>query len=374
MPRRPVDVRDYDRERDGQAEHVSEYTRMQDVRDAASTPSMLALRRPGLPDDAPQTRTERWEMKGRDRKTGEEFVRHFETELDAWEEHDRLEDAGFDVGDPYKVRFLPVDVAWEDRHYIDAHYPDGTPRPENDPARPWDRVLWGLGAMAAEAGIVKDPRAGYDEAGNIWHYPTASMDDSYTREMVLNDMERSLGPQFGSEAGRSEEDRLARMREDLDFVRSGYWRVSHAEREIPTKDDLDRTVDIELDASIKNDYPGIRRNSKQYKELYASHRAGAERFYTQRGEEAKARAVAELERERNDMVEPARKARHEADYQLRRVAWVEALRPGSTIAARERRIAERQRSMADEYDRYVNGEIARVKNLPVGRAGSQPVI
>lgn len=316
---------DYDREREGQVEHVSEYTRMQDVRDAASAPSMLALQRPrpALP-------------------------------------------AG-PVGS--------LDVAWERRHYIDTHYPDGTVRPavesKDEAARPWDRVLWGLGEMAAEKGLVPTARAGYDEAGNIWHYPTASMDDSYTREHVLRDMERSLGPQFGPEAGRSEEQRLQDTRDALRFERVADWRISSAERGIPTKDDIESTASMELDAAIKNDYPNIRRNSKQYKDLYASHHAGAIRVYTRQGEESKTRAVAELERERSEMAEPARKVRADAEYHLRRVRWIETLVPGSEIAARERRIAERQVDMADEYDRRLDSEIARVKNLAVGREGRQ---
>ncbi len=321
MPRRPVDVRDYDREREGQVEHVSEYTRMQDVRGAASEPSMLALQRP----------------------------------------HPALP-AG-------------PEAAWERRHYIDTHYPDGTPRPaiesKDEAARPWDRVLWGLGEMAAEKGLFPNARAGYDEAGNIWHYPTASMDDSYTREMVLRDMERSLGPQFGPEAGRSEDERIRDTFDQLRWERVSDWRIAAAERGIPTKDEIESTADFELDIAIKNDYPNVRRNSKQYKELYASHHAGAIRVYTQNGEASKARAVAELERERGEMAEPARRVRADAEYQLRRVRWIETLVPGSSIAARERRIAERQLAMADDYDKRLSTEIERVRNLAVGREGRQ---
>lgn len=45
MPRKRVDVKDYDRKRRGRPEHVKRHSRVQDVRERGSRPSMRALKR-----------------------------------------------------------------------------------------------------------------------------------------------------------------------------------------------------------------------------------------------------------------------------------------------------------------------------------------
>lgn len=55
MPRKRVDVSNYDRDRDGRPEHVRDYSQEREVRGEGETPAMLAMRRnrgPELANDS----------------------------------------------------------------------------------------------------------------------------------------------------------------------------------------------------------------------------------------------------------------------------------------------------------------------------------
>jgi hypothetical protein len=121
--------------------------------------------------------------------------------------------------------------------------------------RPWDRVLHGIANVLRKRGIQID----YMKIAEIWHYPTASMDDKISAADVFRQMDSALW----EDKKRYEYYKYSDRHFDHLFSMAHMHRSYH-----PGELDFDKAVDDLIDREIKRTYPKIRRGTKKYAELY----------------------------------------------------------------------------------------------------------
>ncbi len=224
--------------------------------------------------------------------------------------------------------------------------------------RDWDEVLMGISEMLKARGASN---AEYMDIGDLWHYPTAG----YTHpgdsvEKVIRDLEGGLTTPGGREMRPG-------FHDPFDTGRN-WWRLDRARKAALDRESLEFEAKNGLDIAIKEEHPNLRRGTKAWKELWEKHWPGALRYYKKQAEENRDREVADLRRwwdgEGKKEVD---KELHGAEWNLKKIAHVEALKPDSAAAAKARAAPEDFVRRAREYIAYHESEFDRIAKLEVGR-------
>lgn len=114
--------------------------------------------------------------------------------------------------------------------------------------RNYDRVLRGVSHVLRHAGVSN---VGFMALSQRWHDPLAGVDMTVHPMRIFQWMEGKLGTPKSVELGSSW--RLYKVSEDSYITKGAFL----------------KKVDELIDSNIKRAYPKTRRNTKQYKELYA---------------------------------------------------------------------------------------------------------
>ena len=211
----------------------------------------------------------------------------------------------------------------------------------DDKTRDYDRVLAGVQAVLAAAGIEDSIMT----ISSAWHCPLAMCKPAEGPEKIGQEMDYWF---------------LKLYMPRTDFLDMGSTFDGYYNAVYRLDRDLEPEADQFLRSEIKRAY-NLRSNSKRFKELYEKHLARARTMIADTWRQERDQAVAKLQRMQTESAAALVKIRKTADCVLARAKDVEAMTGDPTlpgiVAARQ--VAEVLRAKAADHEVSEAGSVAR---------------
>ncbi len=204
----------------------------------------------------------------------------------------------------------------------------------------YTRVVYGLSAVLKSKGVVIKPM----ELANIWHMPLVMIKLNMKIDQVIKSME-------GEFKRFADGNMPYEIEHGLSYQNISYYinKIESAKNHDPQKD-----VDNIIEYNIKQKYPKIRKNSKQYKEQVSIISDKALNLAKKNKEESIKESIKSLQEYYNNTAKKTiSKAReHAKDYESRSDV-IEALIPNSEYIPKVRNISKDINKRVDEYENLI---------------------